>query len=465
MTPYIPFPPSRPPFKRTCFNDCVSCSARDNPDRRDMDSPQGAWNLGLDLQSDSRATMLVDGGMLSGAVVTPMSSPSLFRSSVHSWEDIKLPTRDQSIRLIDHSRVWTSWIHCAVRYQEFEQSHRGFWSRMEAGSSLRYEDPLWLAIYFSLLADQAALLTYNEEDIRERLFLDGKLFNLVHIWYSASIFCLEKADYMRNNNYMAMQAIAVLQMSSNYLGDHIFRNRLMTVGIQIGKDLGLPYPSSGKYSPIEIEYSCRLWWVFIICEWLLPPTHRSMISDDDSNIIYPSQLSEDDLLNNPSLEQETGHHISPWLYHIVLCQISVVNHRFNKGVQGGTFDLQILVRAADEALANIITDLPPHLQPYGDDSQASAISGAEHPWIEWQRVDLTTETIYVSRKYLSSLQSLTKLTFKDVYTSAASSWLNIGLATENTKPTGAARGRRNHREMHPTAPRGKQGERGSRQGH
>jgi hypothetical protein len=229
-----------------------------------------------------------------------MSFPSLFEPLVHGWDDIVLPTKRQSLQLVEHSKVWTAWIHCAICYRDFEPAHQDLLASLEAGNSLKQHDPSWLAIYFAILAVrlhrllslqysnalvQAALLTQDEDDVKEGLFVDGEplqadvyMFALsltsvgnlpyfMRMWYSASVFCLERAGFMRNSSLMTVQAIGILQMSANAVGDHIFRTRMMAVGIQIANDLGMPFQTADGHSVVQAEYSRRLWWVFVICEW------------------------------------------------------------------------------------------------------------------------------------------------------------------------------------------------------
>jgi hypothetical protein len=93
----------------------------------------------------------------------------------------------------------------------------------------------------------------------------------MHNWYSSSLFCLEAANYTRSTSLMHVKAIAILQMCSNAVGDIIFRNRMMALGVQIANDLGLPFKAGDGHTLLEAEYSRRLWWVFVICEWLVLP--------------------------------------------------------------------------------------------------------------------------------------------------------------------------------------------------
>jgi hypothetical protein len=82
-----------------------------------------------------------------------------FVSQVEDWNDIILPNRQQSTDLIRHGKLWTSWIHCAVYYREFDVSHDHFWDSTEAKGTLQQQNPSWLAIYFALLAVSLPLLS------------------------------------------------------------------------------------------------------------------------------------------------------------------------------------------------------------------------------------------------------------------------------------------------------------------
>jgi hypothetical protein len=78
--------------------------------------------------------------------------PSQFISVVHTWDDICSPNRSQSFKLLEHGKLWTSWIHCAIYYPEFEAAHEDFWRFLELGGVVRQRNPSWLAIYYGLLA-------------------------------------------------------------------------------------------------------------------------------------------------------------------------------------------------------------------------------------------------------------------------------------------------------------------------
>ena len=83
-----------------------------------------------------------------------------FVSSVGSWGDIHMPTQDQTRYLIKCGRMWTSWIHCAVYYQQFEEEHEQYLNQLDAGIHLNDISPAWLGIYFALLAVCSQMFYY-----------------------------------------------------------------------------------------------------------------------------------------------------------------------------------------------------------------------------------------------------------------------------------------------------------------
>lgn len=185
-------------------------------------------------------------------------------SPIQSFNDIIMPTRKQSEKLISHSRTWTSWVHCAVRYAVFIEEHRQFWDLFEADNSLYRANAAWLAIYFALLA--AALLTMGQEQV-SLLFQQGNTNPLMSNWYGAAVFCLQQADYLRKYDVRNIQAIAVLQMSCPTFGDFRFRSSLMACAVRMASALDIPYRETDERTSVEVEYSWRLWWTFVIDEW------------------------------------------------------------------------------------------------------------------------------------------------------------------------------------------------------
>lgn len=96
-------------------------------------------------------------------------------------------------------------------------------------------------------------------------------------WYSAALFCLDVADYRGSTEFMHVQAIGILQMCSNAIGDTVRCHRLMSTAVRIANDLGMPFQQRAGVPSVQTELSRRLWWVFIICEWYVA-TKREVLS-------------------------------------------------------------------------------------------------------------------------------------------------------------------------------------------
>jgi hypothetical protein len=126
-------------------------------------------------------------------------------------------------------------------------------------------------------------------------------------------------------------------------------------------------------------------------------------------MILPSHLTEDELIDGCTEQGEGNDQISPWLYHVTLCQLAIINHRFNEEVRDRKSDLEALVKSTDEELASIVSGLPSHLAPHGDGSQEETQPARDPPWTKWQRIDMTTglfltraKVNYQCRKYWSA---------------------------------------------------------------
>ena len=87
-------------------------------------------------------------------------------------------------------------------------------------------------------------------------------------WYDTSIFYLYKADFLRIQNLKTVQAIAILGIVFNNVGEFTFHRVLWSVAIQIGKILKLDNELDLiSRQPVEREVCRRLLWTLIICEW------------------------------------------------------------------------------------------------------------------------------------------------------------------------------------------------------
>jgi hypothetical protein len=91
--------------------------------------------------------------------------------------------------------------------------------------------------------------------------------DLCRNWYDAALFCLHQADFMRVSNIGSVQAIAVLGMCFNLLGETDLCEHMWSIAIRVAQRLGLDTPSSQHVQGMSTEAQHRLWWTLVICEW------------------------------------------------------------------------------------------------------------------------------------------------------------------------------------------------------
>jgi hypothetical protein len=113
----------------------------------------------------------------------------------------------------------------------------------------------------------------------------------------------------------------------------------------------------------------------------------SVLREDDFSVPLPEVTREG------SIPMPNGSRIHPVQYHIFMSRTARAYHRFQRALQNNQGSKLGIVRAADEQLAELIDDLPPHLQPdmkSGVDSELETV----HPWIRWQKVEFTLVLLY-----------------------------------------------------------------------
>ncbi|KAH6889333.1 hypothetical protein B0T10DRAFT_487782 [Thelonectria olida] len=290
---------------------------------------------------------------------------------------IVVPSRECSNALVAYDKKWNSWVHYALEYPIFEHEHEEFMDSLDNGATLSDLDPAWLSVYFSVLS--AALLMADEDETL-RLHLPGHHDELLHNWYEAALLCLNHSDFMRQRNVRTVQAIAILGMCFYNFGDSELNAHLWSCAIRIAQSLGLDGSRSDQPSiPLTKEAQRRLWWTLVICEWLCVPYHVPQVDEADFNTPLPSM----DPINEPDDD------IQPVQYHIVMARTSTVYHRFRESLRRGNRSIGETVHLADQELAEVINTLPEHLQPDGGKNPGMDHLEAEHPWIKWQRFDVS----------------------------------------------------------------------------
>ncbi|OHE98579.1 hypothetical protein CORC01_06030 [Colletotrichum orchidophilum] len=280
---------------------------------------------------------------------------------------------------------------------------------LESGGILSDCDPGWLSVYFSVIT--AALLMMEDEEARE-ILPTGDLENILRQWYKAALFCLEEADYMRTSTVRPVQAIAVLGMCFHNFGDSGLYRHLWSCAIRIARNLGLDGSrATNPCSELGVEAQRRLWWTLVICEWYICvaacPEAVTIEANPSFRLAVPyyvPQVDEGDFdVPLPTIDPETEG-AQPVLYHIFMARTSTVYHRFRSALREGTRSVSEVVRLADDELAEVINTLPAHLQPDGGKNEEMQELELVHPWIKWQRFDISLVLLHHRMRINRSLQ-------------------------------------------------------------
>ncbi|KAK7427779.1 hypothetical protein QQZ08_005717 [Neonectria magnoliae] len=116
--------------------------------------------------------------------------------TVASTADIILPSSESSDRILVHAVEWTFWHHCSLLVPEFKSEHDRFWDDYAQTQSLEVAHPLWLAIYFSVLASE--LLFMGDDDLISFDLPEMQYASLLRNWYDSALYFLDRADFVQN---------------------------------------------------------------------------------------------------------------------------------------------------------------------------------------------------------------------------------------------------------------------------
>ncbi|PCH08937.1 Hypothetical protein PENO1_004240 [Penicillium occitanis (nom. inval.)] len=316
--------------------------------------------------------------------------------------DIVMPSRECSDALLEHGFVWTSWIHFGIHIQTFRREHEMNWSNRDQQQLLEGSEPLWLAIYFGFIA--MSLMFMNEQEALVADLPSADPGQLIHNWYDATIFFMHEADFLRIHDIRAVQATAILLGLAKNVGDFNLQPVLQATGLRIGHCLGIDRaaPTSFSADPILQEVSHRVWWTMVICEWLQRPDSAPLIHETDFDVPLPLNLTDKELLD-PYLREhpdEVEDHPRPVQYHHTMIGLAQVRYRFKMELTRLRQDhrddneqyskrLEELVSRSDEALANLIMQLPNHLS-----SENLEDEDGDETCVIWQRISLSLSFLF-----------------------------------------------------------------------
>ena len=309
--------------------------------------------------------------------------------------DIATPTQHCSQKFIDFADTWTSWVHFGCFFPEFRMEHEQIWL---AGGLSSTSDPLWMSLYFAVLASALVFMS-NEEFSRSDAPLTARK-GLIWNWYCSALFYLDRGDFLQRSHIRVVQAIAVLGNVASTIGETERHASLWAVAVRVAQqlNLGCDEKNIGE-SLLQQETRRRLWWTLVICEWLPIPFRTPCISDIDFNcklpaIISDAQLADSDLGITRALDDGPR----PVQYHVIMAEIATIYYQLHARLRLRKWSpaaVAEFVVQADDQLANVVERLPNHLQqPDGNTLKGCKEMEQQLPWIAIQRKSLVIALLY-----------------------------------------------------------------------
>lgn len=315
--------------------------------------------------------------------------------SVWGEEDILFLSKSCSHATLAFAPQWTFWIHFAVSTPQFLQEHEDFWSLQSASEPLEHAEPLWLAVYFSILA--STLLFMSDEVIATIPALPGEPHDLLRNWYNAALYFLDRGDFTQRPHINTVQTIVILGMLFTNMGDISRQKILWSVAIRVAQQLKLGNDSAHEHeSFFDQQVRRRLWWTIVICEWLPIPFHTPFINDPDFDCQLPEDV-DDDELSWPSSHRLSRSKPRPVQYHIIMARLARIYYSFRYKLRIRTWsadEITNIVLAADDELANLVGELPPFLQSDQQSTDTIDDCGSRQPWMLWQSQSLAMVFLY-----------------------------------------------------------------------
>ncbi|GME61721.1 hypothetical protein P154DRAFT_450946 [Neofusicoccum parvum] len=308
-------------------------------------------------------------------------------STVQSLACVVVPSARCSRALLQHAFQWTSWLHCAIDHAEFAAQHHHFLRRCEAGSLETAAETPWLGLYFAHLS--ATLWSMTDAEAAAADLPSPNIGHLLQNWFDAALFLLHAADFLRTPNYINVQTIAVLGLSCAPLGEFNLYCTLWACGARLCQAVGIGQDNECVGSePVRLRESRRqLYWSFIISDWLSFQLGNTCINGNEVRVDFTTDLA--DQHSDPAFDTDTISCPRPIHYHITLAKLASALNRFTSSF-GHVVSLQAAVQSADNDLANIISELPPHLCA----GEASSALESAPGWVSWQQRSISVLFLY-----------------------------------------------------------------------
>ncbi|KAI1370208.1 hypothetical protein F4677DRAFT_458029 [Hypoxylon crocopeplum] len=330
-------------------------------------------------------------------------TPSSSMVSPTTTYPVDVPSVSWARKLVSFHIEFLCWHHNSIHSPTFLDQCESFW---ESGT---IAEPLWLALYFSILSTAAWCFPSNE---RYGSIANSKSF--AEIWYNKMISTLIENHYMGNHSIYSVQAIAISTLVAHPLGHSNTHYVLLSAATRIAQCLGLDKVKDPKSKPpclsvadwnnaTDHESKRRIWWQLIIQDYFAVPFAETYtINTHHFSTPMPRNCDDHDLEDVP----ETQPTISS--YCIVLAKMArimpqLVDGAHRLSAQGPDQQYQHVL-SMDLRMRNLVSKIPPFfLRKTPEDPNWP-------PWVSWARQTLTISAadkiIMIHRKFLiKSFQS------------------------------------------------------------
>jgi hypothetical protein len=195
-----------------------------------------------------------------------------------------------------------------------------------------------------------------------------------------------------------VRTVAILGIIFNNVGDVNRYVTLWAVAVRQAQQLRMGDDSAhGQETYIQQQMRRRLWWTLVICDWIPVPYRTPSLNDIDFNCRLPDEVDDQELASRSAPSRLSRSKPRPIRYHIAMIKVSKIYYQIRYKLRLRKWsapEIAEFVFAADEQLANQISELPPYLQFEEVSTDATRERDRQYPFILWQKESLSLVLLY-----------------------------------------------------------------------
>ncbi|BGP27437.1 hypothetical protein JCM10295v2_006405 [Rhodotorula toruloides] len=332
------------------------------------------------------------------------------------------PTPDQEDIVFRHGLDRYGFHHAVVHGPTF-------WSQLAAFRNLgddRFERAslAWLSMYFALLAVSAKLVDRDQQDAMG--WTEAETSAAASRWFTCSIACLYRHNFLQLHDFSCLQAIAVLVLSGRDAGSATLIASLLSSGLSIAQDMGLQrlpsdeqWKDAMKGKPAEVrakslidrEIRKRVVWALVHSEWFaIPFKGYSLLSRAQIVTPLPLNATNEDLATGELVNRARDEYTdASWLLQYVEIGSHMAN-AFESTRSETTTASQAYQRFIDEdkQLEGMLANLPAWLRP---DGPTTGMPDCAEIMRSTYRIALQHKILSIHRPFLAKPSRATTHTF------------------------------------------------------